>query len=83
MLADVVSTANEVGVLNGQVGPADMVVVVGSGPIGLAAIKTARSFSPSHVVAIDIAQSRLDATHRFGAGHVLLVDADSRLRCWS
>ena len=78
MLADVVPTAYEVGVLNGQVSPADTVVVVGSGPIGLAAIKTARFFSPSHVVAIDIAQSRLDATHRFGAGHALLVDADSK-----
>ena len=76
MLADVVPTAYEVGVLNGRVGPTDTVVVVGSGPIGLAAIKTARFFSPSHVVAIDIAQSRLDAAQRFGADRVVLVDAD-------
>jgi alcohol dehydrogenase len=42
MLADIVPTAYEVGVLNGNVRPADTVVVVGAGPIGLATITTAR-----------------------------------------
>jgi len=43
------------------------VVVVGAGPIGLAAITTAQLYSPSHIVAIDLAQSRLDAAKQFGA----------------
>jgi len=67
MLADIGPTSYEVGVLNGRVGPGDTVAVVGAGPIGLAAILTARLFSPSHIVAIDLAEARLDAAKRFGA----------------
>ena len=58
MLADIVPTAYEVGVLNGHVSPGDTVVVVGAGPIGLAAITTAQLFSPSHIVAIDLSASQ-------------------------
>ena len=68
MLADICPTSYEVGVLNGRVRPGDTVAVVGAGPIGLAAILTAQLFSPSEIVAVDIADSRLDAAKRFGAG---------------
>ncbi|MCE7002099.1 hypothetical protein LWC34_04555 [Kibdelosporangium philippinense] len=34
---------------------------VGAGPIGLTAIQTARFYSPSHILAVDFAASRLDA----------------------
>ena len=67
MLADILPTSYEVGVLNGHVQPGDVVAVVGAGPIGLAAIVAARLFSPSHIVAIDLADSRLDAAKTFGA----------------
>ena len=67
MLADILPTAYEVGVLNGQIQPGDTVAIVGSGPIGLSAIMSAKFFSPSHVVAIDLADSRLEAAKRFGA----------------
>jgi alcohol dehydrogenase len=67
MLADILPTGYEVGVLNGGVRPGDVVAVVGSGPIGLSAIMGARLFSPSHIVAIDLADSRLDAAKQFGA----------------
>ncbi|GAS90663.1 alcohol dehydrogenase catalytic domain-containing protein [Mycolicibacterium brisbanense] len=67
LLADILPTAYEVGVLNGRVGPADVVAVVGVGPIGLAAILTSKLFSPSHIVAIDRTESRLDAAHKLGA----------------
>ncbi len=67
MLADIGPTSYEVGVLNGRVGPGDTVAVVGAGPIGLAAILTAQLFSPSQIVAIDLADARLDAAKRFGA----------------
>ena len=66
-LADILPTSYEVGVLNGMVSPGDVVAVVGSGPIGLAAILTARLFSPGHIVAIDLADSRLESALRFGA----------------
>ena len=67
MLADILPTGYEVGVLNGKVEPGDVVAVVGAGPIGLAAILGSRLFSPSHVIAIDLADSRLEAAKQFGA----------------
>ncbi|MBY8874165.1 zinc-dependent alcohol dehydrogenase family protein [Micromonospora sp. PLK6-60] len=76
LLADILPTSYEVGVLNGQVRPGDTVVVVGAGPIGLAAILTAKLFSPTHIVAVDRAQSRLDAAKQFGADLTVLADAD-------
>jgi alcohol dehydrogenase len=71
MLADILPTGYEVGVLNGAVRPGDTVAVVGSGPIGLAANMGAKLFSPAHVVAIDLADSRLEAAKRFGADVVV------------
>ena len=67
MLADILPTGYEVGVLNGGVRPGDVVAVVGSGPVGLSAIMGARLYSPSHIVAIDLADARLEAAKRFGA----------------
>jgi alcohol dehydrogenase len=71
MLADILPTGYEVGVLNGHVQPGDVVVVVGAGPVGLSAIMGARLFSPSHIVAVDLADSRLDAAKQFGADVVV------------
>jgi alcohol dehydrogenase len=71
MLADVVPTGYEVGVLKAGVVPGDVVAVVGTGPVGLAAIMGARLFSPSHIVAIDHADGRLDAAKQFGADVVV------------
>jgi alcohol dehydrogenase len=67
MLADVLPTGYEVGVLNGNVRPGDVVAVVGAGPVGLAAITGAQLFSPSHIVAIDLSDARLEAAKHFGA----------------
>ena len=71
MVADILPTGYEVGVLNGHVAPGDVVAVVGAGPIGLAAITGARLYSPSHVVAIDPAASRREAAKQFGADVVI------------
>ncbi|MGW0486029.1 zinc-dependent alcohol dehydrogenase family protein [Nonomuraea sp. NPDC003214] len=67
MLADILPTAYEVGVLNGHVQPGSTVVVVGAGPIGLAAITTAQLFTPGHIVAVDPAPARLEAAKQLGA----------------
>ena len=67
MLADILPTGYEVGVLNGKVSPGDVVAVVGAGPIGLSAIMGSRLFSPAHIVAIDKADTRLEAAKQFGA----------------
>jgi alcohol dehydrogenase len=67
MVADILPTGYEVGVLNGGVRPGDVVAVVGAGPIGLSAMLGSRLFSPSHIVAVDLADSRLEAAKQFGA----------------
>jgi alcohol dehydrogenase len=67
MLADILPTAYEVGVLNGGVTPGDVVAIVGAGPIGLSAVTGALLFSPSHIIAIDLADTRLEAAKHFGA----------------
>ncbi|MBA5224722.1 MULTISPECIES: zinc-dependent alcohol dehydrogenase family protein [Streptomyces] len=74
LLADILPTAYEVGVLNGGVRPGDTVVVVGAGPVGLAAVATARLFSPERVIAVDVAAARLEAARGMGADAV----ADAR-----
>jgi alcohol dehydrogenase len=71
MLADILPTGYEVGVLNGHVQPGDVVAVVGAGPIGLSAIMGSKLFSPSHIIAIDLADTRLEAARQFGADVVI------------
>lgn len=71
LLADILPTAYEVGTLNGKVRPGDVVAIIGAGPIGLAATMTARLFSPSHLVVIDVADSRLEAARKLGADIVV------------
>ncbi|GAA4039480.1 zinc-dependent alcohol dehydrogenase family protein [Nonomuraea soli] len=79
MLADILPTSYEVGVLNGRVAPGDTVVVVGAGPIGLAAVSAARLFSPGRIIAVDLAESRLEAATRFGADTVIKDDPLQRV----
>jgi alcohol dehydrogenase len=66
-LADILPTAFEVGVLNGAVSPGDVVAIVGAGPVGLSAILTAKLYTPGRIVAIDLADTRLESALRFGA----------------
>jgi alcohol dehydrogenase len=79
LLADILPTSYEVGVLNGQVKPGDTVVIVGAGPIGLAAVVTARLYSPAHIVVIDKAESRLQAAKLFGADTTVLASVQEPL----
>ena len=66
-LADILPTAYEVGVLNGKVDAGDTVAIVGAGPIGLATVMTAKLCTPARIVAIDLADSRLERAQEFGA----------------
>ncbi|MGW7529202.1 zinc-dependent alcohol dehydrogenase family protein [Streptomyces sp. NPDC054783] len=74
LLADIFPTSYEVGVLNGHVRPGDTVAIVGAGPIGLAAVVTARLFAPERIISVDMAPARLEAARRLGADAV----ADAR-----
>jgi alcohol dehydrogenase len=75
-LTDILPTGYEVGVRNGRVKPGDMVVVVGAGPVGLAAIQTAGLAGAATIVAVDLADSRLEHARRFGADHTVNPGSD-------
>ena len=53
--------------LNGKVAPGSTVAIVGSGPIGLAALLTAQLYSPAEIIMIDLDDNRLEVAKRFGA----------------
>jgi alcohol dehydrogenase len=67
MLSDILPTGFECGVLNGKVQPGCTVAIVGSGPIGLAALLTAQFYSPAEIIMIDLDDNRLEVAKRFGA----------------
>jgi alcohol dehydrogenase len=67
MLSDILPTGFECGVLNGKVQVGGSVAIVGSGPIGLAALLTAQFYSPSQLIMIDLDDNRLSVSQRFGA----------------
>ena len=72
MLSDVLPTAFECGVLNGKVElPGVTIAIVGSGPIGLAALLTARFFSPGQIIMIDRDDNRLAMAKKLGADVVI------------
>jgi alcohol dehydrogenase len=67
MLSDILPTGFECGVLNGKIQPGNSVAIVGSGPIGLAALLTAQFYSPAQIIMIDLDDNRLEVSKRFGA----------------
>ena len=67
MLSDILPTGFECGVLNGRVKVGSSVAIVGSGPIGLAALLTAQFYSPAEIIMIDLDDNRLAVAKRFGA----------------
>jgi alcohol dehydrogenase len=83
LFADIMPTSYEIGVLAGQVSPGDCVVIVGAGPVGLAALLTAQFFTPATIVVVDPAQSRRKLAEQLGADLVLDPDAQVRDRILS
>ena len=71
MLSDILPTGFECGVLNGKVAPGSAVAIVGSGPIGLAALLTAQFYSPAAIIMVDLDDNRLKVARRFGATHTI------------
>ncbi len=67
LLSDILPTGFEIGVQYGRVAPGDVVAVIGSGPVGLSAVMTARLYGPSKVIAIDLDNARLARAAAFGA----------------
>lgn len=67
MLSDILPTGFECGVLNGKVKVGSSVAIVGSGPIGLAALLTAQFYGPAEIIMVDMDDNRLEVAKRFGA----------------
>jgi alcohol dehydrogenase len=67
MLSDILPTGFECGVLNGKVQPGNAIAIVGSGPIGLAALLTSQFYSPAEIIMVDLDDNRLEVARRFGA----------------
>ncbi|MDR1441981.1 MAG: zinc-dependent alcohol dehydrogenase family protein [Bifidobacteriaceae bacterium] len=71
-VSDIIPTGYEMGVLNGDVQPGNDVVVIGAGPVGLAAMVTAQLKSPRRIIAVDLDDFRLEAARKsFGATHTV------------
>ena len=66
LLADVVPTGWHVAQL-GEVSAGDIVVVLGCGPVGLAAVVATRERGAQRVFAVDAVAERLECASRFGA----------------
>lgn len=79
MLSDILPTGFECGVLNGKVQPGNTVAIVGSGPIGLAALLTAQFYSPAKIIMIDPDDNRLAVATKFGATDVINNSKDGAI----
>jgi alcohol dehydrogenase len=77
MLSDILPTGFEAGVLNGRVAPGCSVAIVGSGPIGLAALLTAQFYSPAMIIMVDPDKNRVQAARSLGATHGISAPAES------
>jgi alcohol dehydrogenase len=67
MLSDILPTGFEIGIQYGAVKPGDVVAVIGTGPVGLAAISTASLYGAARVISIDLDTNRLEKSREFGA----------------
>ena len=76
MLSDILPTGFEIGVLNGQIRPGDVVAIIGSGPIGMASLLTAQFYSPSRIIMVDLDPNRLEVAKKFGATDVVCASGD-------
>lgn len=77
LLSDILPTGHEIGVKYGGVKAGDVVAVVGTGPVGLAAIATAGLYGPSRIIAVDLDANRVEQAKKFGATDgVVSSDAD-------
>lgn len=78
MCADILPTAYEIGLLDGHMTKDKTVVIVGTGPIGLASLLLVNSLfkdsapnSEQKIIAVDQLDSRLGTARNFGATHTV------------
>lgn len=66
-ISDAFPTGFECGVLSADVQPGKSVVIIGAGPVGMATLMTARLFTPSLIVMVDLDDTRLETARKLGA----------------
>ncbi|KAJ5733980.1 hypothetical protein N7493_002766 [Penicillium malachiteum] len=66
-VSDAFPTGLECGVLSANVQPGCSVVIIGAGPVGMAALMTARLYTPALIVMVDLDETRLNTARSFGA----------------
>ncbi|EKG20238.1 Alcohol dehydrogenase superfamily zinc-containing [Macrophomina phaseolina MS6] len=67
MLSDILPTGFECGVLNAKVEPGCSVLIIGAGPVGLAALLTAQLYAPGLIIVVDFDENRLRVARELGA----------------
>ncbi|MDR2924980.1 MAG: zinc-dependent alcohol dehydrogenase family protein [Azoarcus sp.] len=80
MLSDILPTGFEIGVLNGQVRPGDIVAIVGAGPVGMAALLTAQFYSPARLIVVDLDPNRLEVAKKFGATDTICASGEEAVQ---
>lgn len=67
MFSDILPTGLEVGVHDGKLKEQDTLAIIGAGPVGLAALMSARLYKPSRIFVVDINPHRLEVASSMGA----------------
>ncbi|KAJ9653356.1 hypothetical protein H2198_007445 [Neophaeococcomyces mojaviensis] len=67
MFSDILPTGFECGVQNGAVAPGKSLVIIGAGPVGLAALMTSKLYTPAMIIVIDRDVGRLGVAKKIGA----------------
>lgn len=74
LLADILPTSYEVGLIDGDMADGKTVAVVGAGPVGLSAILVASAmYKPAAIIALDLNAERLQLARDMGATHTIQI----------
>lgn len=80
IMSDALPTGFECGVLGANVFPGASVVIIGAGPVGIAALLTARLYSPKQVVVVGRNEPRLVIARKLGADATISSSAPDALQ---
>ncbi|KAH1288104.1 hypothetical protein KXW98_001377 [Aspergillus fumigatus] len=70
-LSDTLPTGFECGVCNAGISPTGSVVIVGAGPVGMAALLMTCLIKPAFIVMVDLDDARLETARTMGAHHTV------------
>lgn len=79
-LSDALPTGMECGAISASVQPGHLVAIVGAGPVGLAALLSAKLYTPARTVVIDKDETRLEHARRIGVDHAINPDAPDLIK---